>query len=83
MTWAKPLPYLPPYLHEGPMSATPIDNFKRVLSASTKAISGEPELEVSFGGDVAGIVRDQVMLPALPPKPKAELIAKARAKPMR
>jgi cobaltochelatase CobT len=60
------------------MSATPIDNFKRVLSASTKAISGEPELEVSFGGDVAGIVRDQVMLPALPPKPKAELIAKAR-----
>ena len=60
------------------MSATPIDNFKRVLSASTKAISGTPELEVSFGGDVAGIVRDQVMLPALPPKPKPELIAKAR-----
>ena len=60
------------------MTATPIDNFKRVLSASTKAISGEPELEVSFGGDVAGIVRDQVMLPSLPPAPKPELIAKAR-----
>ena len=60
------------------MSATPIDNFKRVLAASTKAISGEPELDVSFGGDIAGIVRDQVMLPSLPPKPKPEVIAKAR-----
>ena len=60
------------------MTATPLDNFKRSLGAATKAISGEPELEVSFGGDVAGIVRDQVMLPSLPPKPKPELIAKAR-----
>ncbi len=60
------------------MTATPLDNFKRALSASTKAISGEPELDVSFGGDVAGIVRDQVMLPSLPPNPKPELIAKAR-----
>jgi len=60
------------------MTATPLDNFKRALSASTKAISGEPELEVSFSGDVAGVVRDQVMLPSLPPKPKPELIAKAR-----
>jgi len=60
------------------MTATPIDNFKRALGAATKAISGEPELEVSYGGDVAGIVRDQVMLPSLPPAPKPELIAKAR-----
>ena len=59
-------------------TSTPIDNFKRSLGAATKALSGEPELEVSFGGDVAGIVREQVMLPALPPKPKPELIAKAR-----
>ena len=35
-------------------------------------------MEVSFGGDVAGIVRDQIMLPSLPPKPKPEQIAKAR-----
>jgi len=42
------------------------------------SISGEPEMEVSFGGDVAGIVRDQVMLPSLPPKPKPAQIAKAR-----
>ena len=60
------------------MTSTPIDNFKRSLSAATKAIAGEPELEISFGGDVAGIVRDQVMLPSLPPAPKPHLIAKAR-----
>jgi len=60
------------------MSKTPIDEFKRSLASATKAISGEPEMEVSFGGDVAGIVRDQVMLPSLPPKPKPEQIAKAR-----
>ncbi len=60
------------------MTNAPIDNFKRALSSATKAISGEPELEISFGGDVAGIVRDQVMLPSLPPAPKPELIAKAR-----
>ena len=56
----------------------PIDEFKRSLASATKAISGEPEMEVSFGGDVAGIVRDQVMLPAMPPKPKPAQIAKAR-----
>jgi len=60
------------------MTTTPIDNFKRALGAATKAISGEPELEVSYGGDVAGIVRDQIMLPSLPPAPKPHLIAKAR-----
>lgn len=43
------------------MSATPIYNFKRALAASTKAISVEPELDVSFVGDVVGITRDQVM----------------------
>ncbi len=60
------------------MTTTPLDNFKRSLGAATKAISGEPELEVSYGGDVAGIVRDQVMLPSLPPSIKPEQIAKAR-----
>ena len=60
------------------MTATPIETFKRSLAATTKAISGEPELEISYGGDVAGVVRDQVMLPALPPTPKPFAIAKAR-----
>ena len=63
-----------------PASSTPppIDTFKRVLTASTKAMAGEPELEVSYGGEVAGVVRDQLMLPALPPRPKPHQIAKAR-----
>ena len=60
------------------MNKSPADEFKRCLGAATKAISGEAEMEVSFGGDVAGIVRDQIMLPSLPPKPKPEQIAKAR-----
>lgn len=57
---------------------TPIDEFKRSLSAATKAIASEPDLDVSFGGDVAGIMRGQVMLPSLPPAPKPDVIAKAR-----
>lgn len=60
------------------MTTTPLDTFKRSLGAATKAISGEPDLDVSYGGDVAGIVRDQVMLPSLPPSIKPEQIAKAR-----
>ena len=60
------------------MKKPPIDDFKRALASATKAISGEPEIEVTFGGDVAGIVREQIMLPSLPPRPKSEVIAKAR-----
>ncbi|GLQ20670.1 cobaltochelatase subunit CobT [Algimonas porphyrae] len=56
----------------------PIDTFKRSLASATKAIAGRDDLDVSFGGDVAGLVRDQVMLPSLPPTPRPEVIAKAR-----
>lgn len=59
-------------------STQPIDGFKRSLSAATKAIAAREDLEVSYGGDVAGLVRDQVMLPSLPPRPKPGQIAKAR-----
>lgn len=55
-----------------------IDTFKRALGQTTKALSGETELEVSFGGDVAGVVRDQIMLPSLPQAPTQAQIAKAR-----
>lgn len=64
-------------------STQPIDGFKRSLSAATKAIAAREDLEVSYGGDVAGLVRDQVMLPSLPPRPKPGQIAKAVVKPMR
>ena len=56
----------------------PVDGFKRSLASATKAIAAREDLEVSYGGDVAGLVRDQVMLPSLPPFPKREQIAKAR-----
>ncbi|MEM7728366.1 MAG: cobaltochelatase subunit CobT [Pseudomonadota bacterium] len=60
-------------------SNTPlIDGFKRSLASATKAIAAREDLEVSYGGDVAGLVRDQVMLPSLPPAPKPAQIAKAR-----
>ena len=57
---------------------SPADEFKRALGAATKAISGEKELEVSFGGDIAGIVREQVMLPSVPKNVDTAQIAKAR-----
>ncbi|MEP1231601.1 MAG: cobaltochelatase subunit CobT, partial [Litorimonas sp.] len=57
---------------------SPINNFKRSLGAATKAIAHEPDIDVSYGGDVAGLVQDQIMLPSLPPRPKPEMIAKAR-----
>ncbi len=57
---------------------SPQDRFKRALGSCTKAISGEPELEISFGGDVAGLVRDQVMLPSLPRNADMKDLAKAR-----
>lgn len=56
----------------------PVDAFKRSLSSATKAIAGREDLEVSYGGDVAGLVRDQVMLPSLPPTLRPAHIAKAR-----
>ena len=56
----------------------PIDGFKRSLASATKAIAAREDLDVSYGGDVAGLVRDQIMLPSLPPTPKPQQIAKAR-----
>jgi cobaltochelatase CobT len=35
---------------------TPIDEFKRSLASATKAISGKPEMEVSFGAAVASVM---------------------------
>lgn len=65
------------------MSKTsPIDDFKRALAGATKALAGVGELEVSFGGEVAGLVpRDgekQVVLPMPPANPTKIAIAKSR-----
>ena len=60
------------------MKNPPIDVFKRALTSATKSLSGDQTVEVSFGGDVAGMVREQIMLPVLPKNPNPETIAKAR-----
>ena len=57
---------------------TPIDRFKNAIGASTKALAGDPSIDISFGGDVAGLVRDQVMLPSLPAKLNSHEISKIR-----
>lgn len=45
---------------------TQADNFKRSLGIATRALSGERELAVRFGGEVAAIADDAVQLPAMP-----------------
>ncbi len=57
---------------------TPKETFKRALAATAKAISGDKELEVAYGGDVAGVVRGTMMLPVPPANPTAGAVAKAR-----
>jgi len=46
---------------------TPTETFKRALAASTKALSGKRDVDVRFGGDVAGVVvregETQIALP--------------------
>lgn len=42
------------------------DSFKRSLGIATRALSGESELAVRFGGEVAAISDDAVQLPAMP-----------------
>ena len=46
---------------------SPEETFKRALSAATRAMSREKELEVRYGGEVSGYVRGRVLLPNPPP----------------
>ena len=39
------------------------DDFRRALAATTRAMSGERELEVTFGGDSARLAQGRVVLP--------------------
>ncbi len=60
----------------------PIDVFKRALVGATKALAGVRELDVGFGGDVAGLVsrgeEPQIILPLPPTLPTKKAIAKSR-----
>ena len=61
---------------------TPTETFKRALAASTKALSGKRDVDVRFGGDVAGVVvregETQIALPMPAAKSTKAAIAKAR-----
>ena len=64
---------------------SPLDDFKRSLGAAAKALAGnaaDRELDVRFGGEAAGVTHNgdetTIILPAIPPNPKAPVIAKAR-----
>jgi len=57
---------------------TPKETLKRALSYTARALSGERELEVSFGGEIGGITRGQMSLPNPPSKPTDAALAKAR-----
>jgi len=63
-------------------AASPVETFKRVLGATTKALAGEPDLDVQFGGEVAGLVKsggvDHLVLPTPPVKQTEATIAKSR-----
>lgn len=52
--------------------------FKRALTGSMRAISGDHELEVSFSGDRPGLTEHQARMPDLPKKPTASDIAISR-----
>ncbi len=61
---------------------TPIETYKRALSAATKALSGERELDVQYGGEVGVLSRrgeeTQIILPVPAAQPTKKAIAKSR-----
>ncbi len=59
--------------------ASSADQFRRALSAATRAISHDRELDVKFGGDAA-LARGKVVLPNPPEKMTAEDAARLRGK---
>lgn len=59
---------------------SPAETFKRALSAATRSISRDRELEVRFGGEVAGIVKGRALLPNPPEEIDAASAAKLRGK---
>ncbi|VAV93174.1 Aerobic cobaltochelatase CobT subunit [hydrothermal vent metagenome] len=57
---------------------TPVETFKRAIRVTTRALSGETELDVQFSAKTASISDDKVILPALPVFPQAKQAAVLR-----
>jgi len=59
---------------------TPVEALKRAIEITTRSLSGEQELSVHFGGEVAAIVEGKITLPAAPMTMEPGLIAVLRGK---
>jgi len=59
---------------------SPAEQFRRALSAATRAVSHDRELEVKFGGEAAALLKGRVVLPNPPDKLSAQDAAKLRGK---
>lgn len=56
------------------------DAFKRALAITTRAIAGDKDLDVRYGGEIAGFSGGRIVLPNPGPEPTPEAAA-ARAWP--
>ncbi|XBQ16631.1 MAG: cobaltochelatase subunit CobT [Oceanicaulis sp.] len=59
---------------------SPSEQFRRALTAATRALSKERDLEVKYGGDRAGVARGGIVLPNPPEKLTVDEAAKARGR---
>ncbi len=57
---------------------SPLETYKKSLAAATRALSGEKDLEIRYGGEHAGLSGEQLILPAPTPNPTLDLIEVSR-----
>ncbi|MEO1039810.1 MAG: cobaltochelatase subunit CobT [Pseudomonadota bacterium] len=58
----------------------PSETFKRALTATTRAVARDRELDVRFGGEISGLVRGRVLLPTPPESLTESEVASLRGK---
>ena len=56
------------------------DAFRRALAITTRAIAGDKELDVRFGGEIAGLNGGRMVLPNPGPQPSARAAAAVRGR---
>ena len=59
---------------------SPAEQFRRALAITSRALSGDRELEVKFGGEAAALARGRMLLPNPPDKLNLAEATKARGK---
>lgn len=62
-----------------PPSSDP-DAFKRALAITTRAVAGDKELDVRFGGEIAGYSGGRIVLPNPGPEPSAKAAGAVRGR---